>query len=150
MLANYEILGIAVIVMLIGGWTIKKTIERWKNRQYTSSFTGESANVSCRDHDADHRALIFLMEQKTDNMLAALAGTIENERQKLRVDVRNPSMPLAIDAAVEKEPLNLTSRPSRYEQILPMATSGMGIARIASQLQLPEAEVSMVLRLNAA
>ncbi|MBC2742072.1 MAG: DUF2802 domain-containing protein [Desulfosarcina sp.] len=37
-----------------------------------------------------------------------------------------------------------------YDQILPMARNGITVSKIASQLQLPEAEVSMVMRLNAA
>ena len=58
-------------------------------------------------------------------------------------------MPPAIDALAGKRALAETGLPSRYEQILPLASNGLAIARIARKLQLPEAEVSMVLRLNA-
>jgi hypothetical protein len=93
---------------------------------------------------------MFLMAQKTDSVLAALARTLEQERQKLGSVVRKPSMPEAIDALQAAAIPVSINRQATYDQILPMAHQGIAVATIARQLQLPEAEVSMVMQLNAA
>lgn len=100
--------------------------------------------------DLENRALMFLMSQKTDSMLAALAKTIEQERQKLGVVVRNPSMTEGIDACEVPTPDVSDRLQTEYEQILPMAQNGMNTSTIADRLRLSEAEVSLVMRLNAA
>ncbi|WP_372683570.1 DUF2802 domain-containing protein, partial [Desulfosarcina sp.] len=107
-------------------------------------------NSFTRDNDIEHRALMFLMAQKTDSVLAALARTLEQERQKLGGVVRKPSMTDAIDALQAEATPASAPHHSSYDQILPMAHEGIGVANIARQLQLPEAEVSLVMRLNAA
>ncbi len=146
---TYEIWGVGVSVLLIGIWTIRGVI-RLKNAKDAGGVTQEEFNPSLRDHDIDHRALMFLMTQKTDSVLAALADTIQKERQKLGVVVRNPSMAQAIDAfQTEAIPVS-GNRQSPYDQILPMASKRIAVPKIARQLNLPEAEVSMVIRLNAA
>ena len=100
--------------------------------------------------DIEHRALMFLMAQKTDSVLASLAQAIDQERQKLGGVVRNPSMTEALDALPAAAPSSAGNPDSKYERVIPMARSGMDAADISRQLQLPEAEVSMVMRLNAA
>ena len=82
-------------------------------------------------------------------VLAALARTIEQKRQKLGVVVRNPSMTGAIDAFQAEANRVSDNGQSSCDQILPMARNGIAVPKIARQLQLPEAEVAMVLRLNA-
>ena len=149
LLASYEIWVVVITALLIGFWIIKRGIAR---------NSGESAigldvaifDSSCRDHDVEHRALMFLMAQKTDSVLTALARTIEQERQKLGAVVRKPSMSVAVDDLQAAPKPVATSHSSSYDQILPLANDGMAATTIARQLRLPEAEVSMVIRLNAA
>jgi hypothetical protein len=100
--------------------------------------------------DIENRVLMFLMSQKTDSMLSALAKTIEQERQKLGVVVRNPSLTEGIDACEEPTPDISDRPPTEYEQILPMVQNGIDTSTIARRLRLSEAEVSLVMRLNAA
>jgi hypothetical protein len=147
--ASYEIWGVAVIALLIGFWIIKRVFAR-KSTESANRLDNVIVNSSCRDHDIEHRALMFLMTQKTDSVLAALTRTIEEERQKLGGIVRKPSMTEAIDAFQAAAIPVATNRPSAYDQILPMSNEGVAVANIARQLQLPESEVSMVMRLNAA
>ena len=147
--ASHEIWGVCVIVLLIGFWIIK----RWFSRKSPETAIGldrATLNSSFGGHDIEHRALMFLMTQKTDSVLAALARTIEQERQKLGGVVRKPSMTEAMDAFQAAAKPVATHRPSSHDQILPMAHDGIAVAKIARQLQLPEAEVCMIMRLNAA
>ena len=147
--ASYEIWGVCVIVLLIGFWIIKRWFSR-KSPQTASELDRATFNTTCRDHDVEHRALMFLMAQKTDSILAALARTIMQERQKLGGVVRNPSNVEAVETFQPAAVPVSTSDQSSYDQILPMAHEGIAVATIARQLQLPEAEVCMVMRLNAA
>jgi len=149
LLASYEIGGVVVTALLIGFWIIKRGIAR-KSTESAIGLDGAIFDPSCRDHDVEHRALMFLMAQRTDSVLAALARTIEQERQKLGAVVRKPSMTEAMDAFQTAAKPVATHRPSSDDQILPMANDGMAATTIARQLQLPEAEVCMVMRLNAA
>ncbi len=149
LLASYEIWGVVVTVLLIGFWIIKRGIAR-KSTESAIGLDGAILDSSCRDHDVEHRALMFLMAQKTDSVLVALARTIEQERQKLGAVVRKPSMTVAIDDLQAASIPVANSRPSSYDQILPMVDDGMAVTTISRQLRLPEAEVSMVMRLNAA
>lgn len=146
--ASYEIGGLAVALVLIGMWVIRRRIRRSRETADTEhALMGQVAPEP--QHDAEHRALMYLMNQKADALLAALSRTIEQERQKLGGIVRNPSMAVALDAfqmqAVSKKAL----QPSIHEQIAPLARTGMTVEAIASQLRLPQDEVAMVVRLNA-
>lgn len=147
--ASYAIGGVSVIVMLIGFWIVKRWFSR-KSPETASGLDGDTGNTTCRDHDFEHRALMFLMAQKTDSVLAALTRTIEQERQKLGGLVRKPSMIEAVDAFQPAALPVSTSHRSTYDQILPMAHDGIAVGTIARQLKLPEAEVCMVMRLSAA
>ena len=147
--ASYEIWGVVVTAMLIGVWIVKRRIARNKPDAANRPDRG-LLDATCPDHDIEHRALMFLMAQKTDSVLAALAHTIDQERQKLVGVVRKPSMTEAIDALPPTAVPDATNRSSPYDRILPMANDGVAVATIARQLQLPEAEVGMVMRMNAA
>ena len=147
--ASYEIWGVAVTVLLIGFWITKWCVFR-KRSGNANGLDCTTFNSSCRDHDIEHRALMFLMTEKTDSVLAALAHTIEQERQKLVGVVRKPSMDVAMDASPAASAPVSTSHRSSYDRILLLARNGIAVATIARQLQLPETEVSMVMRLNAA
>ena len=147
--ASYEIWGVVVILLLIGFWILKRVVAR-KSPEQGDGVNSALFNSSSREGDIEHRALMFLMAQKTDSVLAALARTLEQERQKLGGVVRKPSMTDAIDALQAEVNPASTHRHSPYDQILPMAHDGIGPTNIARQLQLPEAEVSLVMRLNAA
>ncbi len=147
--ASYGIWGVSVIALLIGFWIVKRCILR-KRRVRAGGLDRAAFSATCRDHGTDHRALMFLMAQKTDSVLAALARTIQQERQKLGGVVRNPSMVEAVDVLQAAAIPVSTRHQSSYDQILPMAHDGAAVATIARQLQLSEAEVCMVMRLNAA
>jgi ABC-type nickel/cobalt efflux system permease component RcnA len=147
--ASFEIAGLAIVLVLIGMWVIRRRIRRRRDTANTNhALMGQVASQP--QHDIEHRALMYLMNQKTDALLAALSRTIEQERQKLGGIVRNPSMAVALDAfqtqAVSKQAL----QPSIHEQIAPLARTGMTVDAIASHLRLPQDEVAMVVRLNAA
>lgn len=149
LITGYEIWAVAMAALLIASWIINGFIRRQRAAGGGAS-THEDLDASRRQHDIEHRALMFLMAQKTDSVLAALARTIEKERQKLGTDVRKPSMNEAIDAIQVEMPPVLDPERSAYEQVLPLAHNGLGVAAIARQLKLPEAEVGMVMRINAA
>ena len=147
--ASYAIWGVGVIVLLIGFWIIKRCIFR-KIHRSADGLDRVTFNASFSDHDIEHRALMFLMTQKADSVLAALAHTIEQERQKLVGVVRKPSMTEAIKAFQTAAKPVAAHRPSSHDQILPMVRDGIAVATIARQLQLTETEVCMVVQLNAA
>jgi hypothetical protein len=147
--ASYEVGGLAIVMLLIGMWLVRRRIRRKRATAETSQAL--LAQVAPhQQHDIEHRALMFLMNQKTDAVLAALSRTIEQERQKLGGIVRNPSMAVAIDAFQAESMSPNATPPSAHDQIQPLALSGMAVDAIARQLRLPEDEVSMVMRLNAA
>jgi hypothetical protein len=147
--ASYEVWGVVVILLLIGFWILKRGVAR-KSPEQGDGVKSALLNSSSREHDIEHRALMFLMAQKTDSVLAAIARTLEQERQKLGGVVRKPSMTDAIDALQAEVNPASPHPPSSYDRILPMAHDGIAATNIARQLQLPEAEVSLVMRLNAA
>ena len=147
--SSYAMGGIAGVVFLIGFWIIKRRIYR-KNHERGCGLNSGIADSPRQDHDIEHRALIYLMTQKTDSVFAALARTIEQERQKLGVVVRNPSITPAMDAFQTDVGSIAEDSLSSYEQILPLVRDGITVATIARKLQLPEAEVSMIKRLNVA
>lgn len=146
--ASNEIWVVAIPALLFGFWIVKRKIYR-KSVHTDKGLDHERFDPSCRDHDIEHRALMFLMTQKTDSVLAALARTIEQERQKLGGVVRKPSTTETIDPVRAAATPISTNRQSPYDQILPMAHDGIAVPNIARNLQLPEAEVSMVMQLNA-
>ena len=146
---SYETWGLGIIGLLLAVWTLKIIIRRKRNSDGRQS-THRPQMLGPNHHDVEHRALMFLMTQKTDALLAALARTIELERQKLGGIVRNPSMTGAADISEADTMLKPMDRSSVYDQILPMARGGAGVVDIARQLDLPEAEVSMVMRFEAA
>ena len=146
--ASYEIWGVVLVALLIGTLFFKAFLKRRRNRRELGSLPVEKEAGAYRG-DIEHRALMFLMAQKTDAVLAALAQAIDQERQKLGGIVINPSMAEALDAMPAAATPAGKPQPD-YKRVIPMARSGMDAADIARQLQLPEAEVSMVMRLNAA
>jgi hypothetical protein len=149
LVASLEFLGVVFAGLLVGCWALKGIIRKkvaWRDLEKDRM----DLDSSSRSHMNQHRALVFLMSQKTDAVLAALANTIEQERQKLGLVVRNPSIIDTIDACDTNATDPAGTRPSSYDQILPMARQGIAPSTIARQLKLPEAEVAMVMRLNAA
>jgi hypothetical protein len=147
--ASYEVWGLVLVVLLIGVWVVKRLGFKRKVER-TNGLTQAIANPPDPDHDIQHQALMFLMTQKTDSMLAALAGTIEQERQKLGAVVRKPSMTEALDAFQAQAVVGSDAGPALHSRIMPMARSGKTVATIARRLDLPEAEVSLVMQMNAA
>jgi hypothetical protein len=140
---SYEIWLVAITVLMCG-WCLLRD-----RRQPGCRLNRLKSNPSRQDHDIDHQALICLMAQKNDSMLAALAKTIDQERQKLGTVVRKSSIPEA-HSAFQTDAQAVSDDPqSSYEQILPMAHDGITASKIARRLDLPEAEVSMVMRLKA-
>ncbi len=100
--------------------------------------------------DLEHRALMFVVDQKLDSILGSLARTIDKERQNLGVVVRKPSACEDVEAE-PTAPVKLSDRlQTAYEQVLPLAENGTSIKTIARRLDLSEAEVSLVMRLDAA
>jgi hypothetical protein len=151
--ASYAIWGgaFATISALLLGIFLKRSANHLKQIfQMKSQPATDSPNHADTMHDGEHRALMFLMNRKTDSMLAALAKTIEQERQKLGVVVRKPSIPDEIDTHCKKVETRSGGSQRVYDQVLPLASAGTPTETIARQLNLSEAEVSLVLRLDAA
>ena len=146
---SYEIWGFVLVALFIGTLIFKVFLGRRRNRRGHELLPGKKEALM-HGSDIEHRALMFLMAQKTDSVLAALAQAIDQERQKLGGVVRNPSMTEALDAMPAAATSHDGNPEPNYERVIPMARSGMDATDIARQLQLPEAEVSMVMRLNAA
>ncbi|GAB6908871.1 hypothetical protein DESC_300050 [Desulfosarcina cetonica] len=219
---SYEVCGVILGVLLIG-ILIAAVMVRRKLRMAAPGSTVVTADEISPRHELEHRALVYLMTQKTDSILAALGQTIAQERQKLGVFVKNPAVvsvademaakPLAVNpqppsgmeasayavqdpVAASMSPLKtppvvpsetdrrrIHSSPSGdiagqteekmvraseppaassstvpppdprhalYQRVLPLARQGLNVTSIADALQLPEMEVAMVMRLNAA
>jgi hypothetical protein len=151
--ASYAIWGgalAALATLLLGLFMIRRVNHLKQVFQVHPGCTPDGRYPADTLQDMEHRALMFVMDQKTDSFLAALAQTIERERQKLGVVVRKPSMTNAMDA--DQAPLvKLSERlQSAYGQVLPLAKNGTPIEAIARQLDLSEAEVTLVMRLEAA
>ncbi|MFO7716041.1 hypothetical protein [Desulfosarcina sp.] len=146
--ASYEFWGVSMVALLIGMFTLKRLIYR-RHADRVNCVGRLVSEDAQSDHDIQHRALMFLMAQKTDTILAALARTITQERQKLGTIVRNPSIAEAVDAYPAEAISGADDRQTPYDRILPMAQNGIAVERIARQLQLPEAEVSLVMRVKA-
>lgn len=151
--ASYAIWGgaFATISALLLGIFVKRSANHLKQIFQMKSQPATDAPIHADAmHDSEHRTLMFLMNQKTDSMLAAIAKTIEQERQKLGVVVRKPSIPEEIDTPHEKVAIRSGSSQRAYDPVLPLASAGTSIETIARQLNLSEAEVSLVIRLDAA
>ena len=151
--ASYAIWGgaLATISALLLGIFVKRSVNHWKQIFHMKSQPATDAPINADAmHDSEHRALMFLMNQKTDSMLAALAKTIEQERQKLGAVVRKPSITEEIDTHREKTVIRSGGLQRAYDQVLPLASAGTPVETIARQLDLSEAEVSLVVRLDAA
>jgi hypothetical protein len=147
--AGYEIFGIGMVALLIGLFAIRSMIRR--NRTQAGNFSSmDAANESETNHEIEHRVLMYLMARKTDSVLAALAKTIQQERQKLGSVVRNPSLDMAAETMPQDVFTVKDKGQTKYARVLPLARKGAAADAIARQLHLPEAEVAMILRLNAA
>lgn len=147
--ASYSIGGVVVVALLIGYWTFKRSLYR-NRRDRAREPSDERSSDSPPNHDIEHQAIVFLMNQKFEAMLAALSRTIDAERRKLGPIVRKPSMASAIERFNHSSATVCNPERWPYEQILPMADKGRSVSAIARQLNLSEAEVATVVRLNAA
>jgi len=143
---SYEVFGGAFALSLVGIWLIN----RMRSRRRMKSARASSAANSTEEQlggDTEHRVLMYLMSQRTDTILAALANTIEQERQKLGAIVRKPSISHRIDPSLSAAASDC--RP-RTDQILAMTQRGVAIPSIARHLEMNEDEVAMVIRLDGA
>ena len=145
---NHAVWGIVLVALLIAFLFINRFIRR-RSAVGNALLNGLSGDRELNLHELEHRALMFLVNQKMDAVLAAMGRTIDEERQKLGAAVMNPSgedaAPMPATAAAVKE----TATPP-YARAVTMHREGLSVAVIARQLQLPEAEVALVTRLNAA
>ena len=150
--ANYAIWGgaLAVSIFLFSGALIARLAARYRHRAQTIEFDPEMLDASLREHTTHHEALMRLMNQKTDRLLASLVLSIERERQKLDEVVRNPSM-VESTRPFKLEPEPVPERTQTvYERILPLVGDGMDASGIARRLNLSEAEVALVMQTKAA
>jgi hypothetical protein len=138
-----------LFTLLAGLWTVRWIRRRGSVAQEAVVDQGTPPSVP-QPNEMPTQDLTEMMKQQTDSMLAALARTIDQERQKLGMIVRNPSIDAAIEPApVPEAPVSDTNR-GPYERVVPMAGDGVDIQTIARRLNMSESEVSMVLRLKAA
>lgn len=144
---GYGIGGVGLALLLLGGWIL------WRLRTLQAvpasrGLSAEPDSVPSHEREIDPRALMVMVTRKTDTLLAALARTIDQERQKLGIAVRDPSITAALDPVWATAPPSGDGRRAD-DQIVVMAREGVPVAMIARRLQLPEARVAMVMRLNA-
>ncbi|MFO7644678.1 MAG: hypothetical protein R6W95_09875 [Desulfosarcina sp.] len=145
---GYGIGGVGLALLLLGGWIL------WRLRTLQAvpasrGLSAEPDSVPSNEREIDPRALMVMVTRKTDTLLAALARTIDQERQKLGIAVRDPSITAALDPVWATAPPSGDGRRADVDQIVVMAREGVPAAMIARRLQLPEAQVAMVMRLNA-
>lgn len=93
---SYEVAGGTMIIILASLWLF--SVIRRRKKRHVSGWTENAMAGIDNMHEVEHRALMFLMAQKTDAILAALSRTIDQERQKLGAVVSNPSMDEALVA----------------------------------------------------
>jgi len=144
---GYGIGGVGLALLLLGAWIL------WRLRTLQAvpasrELSAEPDSVPSHERETDPRALMVMVTRKTDTLLAALARTIDQERQKLGIAVRDPSITAALDPVWATAPPSGDGRRAD-DQIVVMAREGVPVAMIARRLQLPEARVAMVMRLNA-
>ena len=146
---SHEIWALTIVALLIGLLILKTAIRRKKaaNAMATIRDSGPYASAHA---DIEHRALMYLMAEKTDSLLGALAQTIEQERQKLGGVVRNPSMAITLDQMQTAATPAKDSRTVADDAVGPLAQKGIDAAAIAHQLRMQEEEVALILQLNAA
>ncbi len=145
---GYGIGGVGLALLLLGSWIL------WRLRTLQAvpasrELSAEPKSVPSHVREIDPRAVMVMVTRKTDSLLAALARTIEQERQKLGIAVRDPSIIAALDPIWATAPPSGGGRRADVERIVVMAREGVPVATIARRLQLPEAKVALVMRLNA-
>jgi len=147
---SHEIWALGIVALLVGILILKAAFRRFKTGQANTTIdnAGSLAGTTCQD--IEHRALMYLMAEKTDSLLGALAKTIEQERQKLVGVVRNPSMAQALDRLPSVPAEDQNGRTTKFDAVGPMAKQGMDATAIARQLRMPEAEVALAMRLKVA
>ena len=145
------------IWIVIGGFLMigivivrRYAIRHRKMLQYLEKAPTRPILALQRNHDREHRELLAMMVRQTDSVLNGLSLAIAQERKKLNALIHAlPINETSGAAASDGEPFAVNAV-TAHERILPMARNGETVSAIAQQLRLPEAEVSMVIRLNAA
>lgn len=148
--ATFAIWGGALIVLILllaGTWIVSVVMQR--RGTLRQADMGAAAPSPTHSSDTSPRTMPMVhIAQQTEAVLAALAQAIEQERQKLGVIVRNPSPVEAVEPApMPAAPVSEDAR-TPYGRVLPLADAGMEIATIARQLNVSEAEVSLVMHMN--
>ena len=146
-------IGMMVVVgVLIGFWIVRRRIILRRPGLAAVRSSAVDDALPARPPERVQVATterISRMVRQTDAVLTAMARTIAIERDKLEVLANGLAMPSAgqdgaIAARVSEDPAV-----DAHERILPLAGNGETVSAIAHRLGLPEAEVSLVIRLNA-
>ncbi|PIE67124.1 MAG: hypothetical protein CSA23_05600 [Deltaproteobacteria bacterium] len=146
---SYQIFGIVFLILLGAIWWGKRIAYR-RRPMPDDSRQANAADGCSAGETIEHRVLMYLMTQQTESILAALARTIEQERQKLGVIVRNPSVAAAARAFQGHSTYGEADYPVPESRIVAMAHKGENVSSIARQLEIGEEEVTMVMRLKGA
>ena len=144
---SHQVSGIVVLILLGGIWWVKRIRHRRRIAPHTIPPAPLKEPFGSMEN-TEHRVLMYLMTQKTESLLAALAKTIEQERQKLGVIVRNPTLAAAAGAATTQASPAEADRQTAGARILTLAEKGNDVSGIARRLNLYEEEVDMVVRLK--
>ncbi len=133
---------IVVVVLLVGFLIVGRRITRRRPRQGARQPVAMGGTVvdgpSEPDQAAPH-AHIATMVRQTDAVLTTMARTIAQERERLNaLAASSVAVGAQDDRCIDA-----------HERILPLAGGGETVSAIAHRLALPEAEVSLVIRLNA-
>lgn len=150
---SYGIWVLLVGFLLIGLWLIKRRAivpkkMRGNKRRQKRIVTPMPASQAQKD--VEYWEQLSQMIRQTDSVLNGLSKAIQAERGKLNALMNTRPTDQAIGSLPSGEE-TLSGNPAiPHDRIIPMARRGETVSAIAQQLKLPEAEVSMVLRMNAA
>jgi hypothetical protein len=144
---SYQLFGVVFLIALVGCWGGHRLRKR-RRIVPNGDHPADTKNSLPSGDDIEHRVLMYLMAQKTESILAALANTIDQERQKLGGIVRNPSVDAA-GSGLRIGPTQVAAKsPSGDMEIFTLARQGRDVSGIARRLELCEDEVRMVMRLK--
>jgi hypothetical protein len=146
-------IGISVVVgLLIGVWVFRRRIIGRRPGQKVVRPAAVGGAVPVKPPEQVQAAApehIGMLVRQTDAVLTSMARTIAIERHKLEALAGGLAMPSTGQAGATAARVPGELAIDAHERILPLAGSGETVSAIAHRLGLPEAEVSLVIRLNA-
>ena len=149
---GHAIGAIVVVGLLFGLWAARRRITCRTARQAVGrpAMVGGAGTARPLDRiPAGPPEHITTVVRRTEAVLTTMARTIAQERRKLNALATGVTVPGSGQANASTGPAHPDPAMDVRERILPLAGKGETVSAIANRLELPEAEVSLVIRLNA-